>query len=191
MSLSAMAKPSPSLTIWRSDMERRASIELRAAGRKLEGYAAIFGQDTRIRDFTEVILPGAFTHTLAEGRDILALADHDIRAVLARTRSGTLRLAEDTRGLHFELDVPNTSAGRDILELAERGDVGGASFGFTVPKDGERWAADRRELRAINLHEISIVSAHPAYDGTIVTARRRPAASGKLVAARRFLDTCL
>ncbi len=63
--------------------------------------------------------------------------------------------------------------------------------GFTVNKDGERWASDRRELRSLNLHEISIVSAHPAYDGTIVTARRRPAASGKLVAARRFLDTCL
>lgn len=189
MSLSAMAKVSPSRLIWRSDMERRASIELRAAGRKLEGYAAIFGQDTRIRDFTEVIMPGAFKDTLAEGRDILALADHDQRAVLARTRSGTLRLAEDTRGLHFELDVPNTSFGRDILELAERGDVGGASFGFTA-KD-ERWTADRRELRGINLHEISIVSAFPAYDGTIVQARRRQAASGKLVAARRFLDTCL
>ena len=191
MSLSAMAKASRSQPIWAraAKMERRASIELRAAGRKLEGYAAVFGQDTRIRDFTEVILPGAFKDTLAEGRDILALADHDQRAVLARTRSGTLRLAEDARGLHFELDVPNTSIGRDILELAERGDVGGASFGFTV-KD-ERWHDTRRELRSINLHEISIVSAFPAYDGTIVQARRRLAASGKLVAARRFLDTCL
>lgn len=169
-------------------MERRASIELRAAGRKLEGYAALFGQDTRIRDFTESIVPGAFSDTLAEGRDILALADHDPRAVLARTRSGTLRLAEDTRGLHFELDVPNTSFGRDILELAERGDVGGASFGFTI-RD-EQWQGDRRELRAVNLHEISIVSAFPAYDGTIVQARRRLAVSGRLVAARRFLESC-
>lgn len=171
-------------------MERRASIELRAKGRKLEGYAAVFGSDTRIHDFTEVILPGAFAETLGQGRDILALADHDQRAVLARTRSGTLRLAEDTRGLHFDLDVPNTSFGRDILELAERGDVGGASFAFTVAKDGERWTDDRRELRAVTLHEISIVSAWPAYDGTVVQARRRPAASGKLIAVRRFLESC-
>lgn len=171
-------------------MERRASIELRAKGRRLEGYAAIFGAETRISDFTEVILPGAFTDTLREGRDILALADHDQRAVLARTRSGTLRLSQDSRGLAFDLDLPNTSFGRDMLELAERGDVGGASFAFTVPKDGERWSDDRRELRSVTLHEISVVSAWPAYDGTIVQARRRPAASGKLVAVRRFLESC-
>jgi uncharacterized protein len=169
-------------------MERRASIELRAKGRKLEGYAAVFGTDTRIRDFTEVIMPGAFTATLAERRDILALVDHDHRAVFARTRSGSLRLSEDSRGLHFDLDVPDTSFGRDVLALAERGDIGGASFGFTVK--GERWQGDRRELHAIDLHEVSVVSAWPAYDQTIVTARRRPAASGKLAAARAWLDSC-
>jgi len=170
-------------------MERRASIELRAKGRRLEGYAAVFGQDTRIHDFTEVILPGAFADTLARGHDILALADHDQRAVLARTKSGTLRLAEDSRGLHFDLDVPNTSFGRDILELAERGDVGGASFAFTVAKDGERWTEDRRELRAINLLEVSIVSAWPAYDGTVVQARKRPVTAPRLIAARRWLES--
>lgn len=171
-------------------MERRASFELRAKGRRLEGYAALYGVDTRISDFTEVIMPGAFTDTLARGGDVLALVDHDPKAVLARTRSGTLRLSEDSRGLAFDLDLPNTSFGRDILELAERGDVGGASFAFTVPKDGQRWQADRRELRAVTLHEISIVSAWPAYDGTIVQARRRPGASATLVAARRFLESC-
>lgn len=171
-------------------MERRASIDLRAKGRRLEGYAAVFGSDTQISDFTEVILPGAFSETLAEGRDVLALADHDSRAVLARTRSGTLRLAEDSRGLHFDLDLPNTSFGRDVLELAERGDIGGASFGFTVRDRGERWQSDRRELRALDLHEISIVSAWPAYDGTVVQARQRSQATGRLTAARRFLESC-
>ena len=99
---------------------------------------------------------------------MLALADHDPRRVLARTKSGTLRLSEDTRGLAFDMDVPNTTAGRDILELAERSDLGGMSFGFTVAKDGERWQGDRRELRSITLHEISVVSAWPAYEGTLV-----------------------
>ncbi|RWK06519.1 HK97 family phage prohead protease [Mesorhizobium sp.] len=165
-------------------MERRAGIELRAVGRKLAGYAAVFGQDTRIADFTEIILPGAFSDSIRQGRDILALADHNQRAVLARTKSGTLRLAEDTRGLAFELDVPNTSIGRDMLELAERNDLGGMSFGFTIGKDGERWQGDRRELRNIILHEISVVSAHPAYDGTTVMARHRPAALGIVAVAR-------
>lgn len=77
-----------------------------------------------------------------------------------------------------------------MLELAERGDLGGMSFGFTIAKDGERWQGDRRELRSIILHEISVVSAFPAYEGTAVQARQRPAASGKLVAVRRFLESC-
>jgi len=171
-------------------MERRASTELRAKGRRLEGYAALYGIDTRISDFTEVIVPGAFTETLRDGRDILALVDHDAKHVLARTRSGTLRLSEDSRGLAFDLDLPDTSYSRDILALAERGDVGGMSFAFTVPDKGERWQEDRRELRSITLHEISVVSAWPAYPGTIVQARRRPAAFGKLVAVRRFLESC-
>lgn len=172
-------------------MERRASVELRAKGRRLEGYAAVFGQDTRISDFTEVILPGAFTSSLTEGRDILALVDHNPRQVLARTKSGTLRLAEDSRGLHFDLDAPDTSAGRDILTLAERGDIGGASFAFSIPSGGERWNADRRELRSVNLHEISIVSAWPAYEQTSVSARGRYLnLPPKLAAARRFLESC-
>src|SRR5690554_4633159 len=128
-------------------MERRASVELRAKGRRLEGYAAVFLQETRIADFTETITPDAFTDSLKAGRDVLALVDHDPRAVLARTRSGTLRLSEDTHGLHFSLDVPDTTTGRDLLALAERGDLGGASFAFTVPPGGEHWTDDRRELR--------------------------------------------
>ncbi|MBN7776710.1 HK97 family phage prohead protease [Nitratireductor aquimarinus] len=170
-------------------MERRVAVELRAKGRRLEGYAALYGVDTRIGDFTEVILPGAFTKTLSEGRDILALADHDPRRVLARTKSGTLRLSEDSRGLAFDMDVPGTTAGRDMLELAERGDLGGMSFGFTVPSEGERWQSDRRELRSVTLHEISVVSAFPAYEGTIVHARQCPIASPRLIAARRWMET--
>ncbi|HEX7075104.1 MAG TPA: HK97 family phage prohead protease [Hyphomicrobiaceae bacterium] len=112
-------------------MERRASIELRAKGRRLEGYTALYGVDTRISDFTEVILPGAFTETLRQGRDILALADHDPKAVLAHEKRHAPPLRRQ-QGSRFHLDVPNTTAGRDVLELAERGDIGGMSFGFTV-----------------------------------------------------------
>lgn len=171
-------------------MERRASIELRAKGRRLEGYAALFDVATRIAHFEEIILPGAFAASLRENRDILALADHDPARMLARTKSGTLRLAEDSRGLAFDLDVPDTTAGRDVLALAERGDIGGASFGFKVAKDGERWRGDRRELRALNLIEISVVSTFPAYDGTSVQARAKPASlRPRLACARRWLDT--
>lgn len=171
-------------------IERRgAAIELRAAGRRLEGYAAIFDAETRIADFTEVIRSGAFRGSLTAGRDVLALVDHDPTKVLARTRSGTLRLSEDPKGLHFSLDVPDTQAGRDVLALAERGDLGGMSFGFLPAKGGERWDGRRRELRAVDLHEVSVVSAWPAYQGTMVQARSLQAAFPRLAAARRYLET--
>jgi Escherichia/Staphylococcus phage prohead protease len=170
-------------------LERRATaIEFRANGRKLEGYAATFGAEAKLPGFTEVLSPGAFAASLRSGADVLALVDHDPKAVLARTRSGTLRLSEDSKGLAFSLDVPDTRPGNDVLALAQRGDLGGMSFGFTVPKDGETWRGTRRKLRAVNLLEISVVSAWPAYAGTSVIARARPPL--RLAMARRFLETC-
>lgn len=152
-------------------LERRQATELRATGRRLEGYAATFNTDARIGTFVETILPGAFRSAVAD--DVLALFDHDAGKVLGRTRSGTLRLSEDSRGLAFSLDLPDTAAGRDALALAERGDLGGMSFGFTVPKNGESWSGERRTLRTIGLKEISIVSAWPAYPDTSLALRSR------------------
>jgi len=170
--------------------ERRSlSAEIRAKGRRLEGYVATFGAEARIADFTETIFPGAFSASLSEGRDILALADHDPKRVLARTKAGTLRLAEDNHGLAFDLDVPATSYGNDLLALVESRNAGGMSFGFSIPKGGERWEGSRRELRNISLHEVSVVSAHPAYEGTVVHARHRVILPPRLAAARRWIDT--
>lgn len=150
--------------------KRFQTSELRANGRRLEGYAALFGTEARIGGgMVETIAPGAFTRTLAERADILALVDHDPTRVLARTRSGTLRLSEDARGLAFDLDVPDTQAGRDVLAMAERGDLGGMSFGFSSRDD--HVDGDRRELRAVELFEISVVAAFPAYEGTVINAR--------------------
>lgn len=157
------------------EFERRAaSLEVRARGRRLEGYAALFGSEARIGDVTETIQPGAFTGALDSGRDILGLVDHDFTRVLARTRSGTLRLSQDSRGLAFDLDVPDTGAGRDVLALAERGDLGGMSFAFRPAAGGEAWQGARRTLTAVDLREISVVQSFPAYEGTIVNARSAP-----------------
>lgn len=166
-------------------LERRAAVELRAAGRRLTGYAAVFSTPAKIGSFTETIAPGAFRKSLASRGDVLALVDHDPSRLLARTNSGTLRLAEDSRGLHFDLDVPDTTLGRDLLAMAERRDLGGCSFSFRV-KD-EAWAtADQRELRAVDLLEISVVQSWPAYAATTVEARMRETLSA--MARRRYLE---
>jgi HK97 family phage prohead protease len=170
-------------------LEVRAVLELRAAGRRLEGYAATFNSPATIGGFTETIRPGAFRATLAApGRDVLALVDHDAGRLLARTGSGTLRLSEDARGLAFALDLPDTNLGRDVLALAERRDLGGMSFGFRVTE--EAWPArDRRELRAVDLVEISVVQAFPAYGQTEISARAR--SLGQREAAARIRQLTL
>lgn len=152
--------------------KRFQTLEMRTKGRKLEGYAALFGAEARIGgDLIETIAPGAFRASLNERSDILALVDHDPARVLARTRSGTLRLSEDSKGLVFDLDVPDTQAGRDVLALAERNDLGGMSFGF-IARD-EHLDGNHRELRSVDLFEISVVAAFPAYDGTVIAARSK------------------
>jgi HK97 family phage prohead protease len=168
---------------------RSAALEIRAKGQRLEGYAATFNTEARIADFTETIAPGAFSASL--GGDVVALVDHDVGRVLARTKSKTLRLAEDSKGLAFDLDVPPTTFGNDVLALAERGDLGGMSFGFRVAKDGETWAGSKRTLRSVDLAEISVVSAWPAYEGTVVNARAKGAGAAhvRLALARRYLET--
>ena len=151
-------------------LERRSlAVELRTAGRKIEGYAATFNAEADLGGFRERIAPGAFRAAL--GSDLLALLDHSPSNVLGRTRSGSLRLAEDTRGLSFSLDLPDTQAGRDVLVLAERGDLGGMSFGFNVPDGGEQWEGRTRTLHTIGLKEISVVSAWPAYPDTEIALR--------------------
>jgi HK97 family phage prohead protease len=73
--------------------------------------------------------------------------------------------------------------------MAARSDLGGMSFAFTVNKGGEQWQGSRRELRSVNLIEISVVSAFPAYDHTTVQARRQITLPPRLMYAKRYLET--
>lgn len=151
--------------------EVRNTIELRADGKRLIGYAAKFGPSSHdLGGFTETVAQGAFTRTLANGGDVVALYDHDKRSILGRTKSGTLRLSQDDQGLRFEIDTPNTTLGRDVLEMVGRGDVSGASFAFTVKED--RWHDNntRRELIDVDLFDVTI-TPNPAYPDATVARR--------------------
>ena len=140
------------------------------------GYAAKFNSlSQNLGGFVEAISPGAFTQTLESGtgKDARALWNHDSSQVLGRVSAGTLKLDEDETGLRFEIQLPNTTTGRDASELLQRGDVQGASFGFRVIEDdwGETESGfPLRELRSVALSEISLV-AFPAYPETEVALR--------------------
>jgi len=171
-------------------IERRAAeVEVRAKGRTLEGYAAVFDVRAKVADFEEVIARGAFDATLRQqpNADILALVDHDASALLGRTRNKSLELHEDTRGLHFRITLPKTSLADDVLALADAGSLGGMSFGFRALK--QAWTGSLRTLQAIDLREISVVRAWPAYPQTSVSARALGhVADGALSRRLRLLD---
>lgn len=148
-------------------VETRADDEKRT----LTGYAAVFNSDTDIGGWwTERVAPGAFTDTI--GGDIRALIDHDTGRIIGRTKSGTLRLKQDERGLAVEIDVPNTTNGNDLWELVERGDISGMSFGFRVTKQEWDETIDPpvRTIQAVELFEVS-AAAFPAYDDTEIGKR--------------------
>jgi HK97 family phage prohead protease len=122
--------------------------------------------------------PRAFKASLNRGNDVRALVDHDSSKLLGRTSNKTLRLEEDAKGLRVEIDMPDTSYARDLLASVKRGDIRGMSFGFIVPKGGDRFASEGgktiRELRNIDLHETTVTSI-PAYGATSITVRVDPA----------------
>lgn len=175
-------------------IERRsAALDIRTggAGRKLAGYAAVFGAPADIGNgVVETIAPGAFRETLASGRDVLALVDHDSRSLLARTSSGTLRLWEDNHGLAFEIDLPETTLARDLRALAERRDLGGMSFSFTLT-DEARPAPNRRILRGVTLYEVSVIQSFPAYPATSVSVRSRPMLTTPALMRLRRIAECM
>ena len=136
----------------------------------LIGYAAVFDSPSEPMPWTEYVKRGAFQKTLNDGADVRLLIDH-VGVPLARTKSGTLTLREDDRGLRVEarLDPANPDAAR-IISALERGDLSQMSFAFRSIKDS--WSDDRkvRELREVQLFDVSVVT-FPAYADTIAEIR--------------------
>ena len=154
----------------------------------LRGHAAVFDSEGDGGWFTEVVRPGAFTRTLREGPDTAALVNHDSNLILGRKSASTLRMSEDTRGLAVEIDLPETTAGRDVAASVERGDLTGMSFSFTTMAD--QWSTkdgkDFRELLDVDLFDVAVV-AFPFYSETDIGIR----SAGDDAEARRSRDSVL
>lgn len=155
----------------------RFGVELRSEvkGRTLVGHAAVFGQLAQVPGGYEEVARSAFDKVLADpATDVRALFNHEPNMLLGRQAAGTLRLGTDSEGLAFEIDLPDTTVGRDVQVLAERGDLSGASFAFIPGEEEMDTAPDRRVLRRHTsvsfLRDIGPVTA-PAYTGTDVQLR--------------------
>lgn len=152
---------------------------------QIVGHAAVFNEWTTLYEgrsyrIREQLFPGCFDNALAEAQDVRCLLNHDANYVLGRTRSGTLSLSTDDRGLLSVTDPPDTQLVRDmVLSPVGRGDMSGMSFGFVPRAQGFRTdeyeADDGRTnyditLTDLDLFDVSVV-VYPAYEGTDVGLR--------------------
>ncbi|CAD80103.1 head maturation protease [Streptomyces phage phiBT1] len=156
-------------------LEERASDDGRIS---MRGYAYRFNELSHdLGGFRERIVPGAGAPSLRQN-DVYATFNHDTRALLGRTSSGTLRVGEDREGGWYEIDLPDTTVGRDVAELLKRGDLQGSSFTFRVLDGGQRRADDDdpdtglpvREITAMDVVELGPV-VNPAYPTTQASLR--------------------
>ena len=149
-------------------------VEIRMEGEaiKVSGYAAVFNEEADICGmFREVIAPGAFRDAIGRD-DVVFLVNHD-GLPLARTRSGTLTLREDSRGLYMETELdPEDPDVRSIVPKMKRGDLDKMSFAFypEVQEWDDSGETPLRTIRQASLSDVSIVT-NPAYDGTDIGLR--------------------
>ena len=160
-----------------------SKLELRAnedGTKVISGQAIVFERESLPigGSYIEVIKRGALDDT--DMSRVVARTGHDDRQLLGTTMGGTLRLLVTREALVYDVDVPDTVAGRDSAVYIERGDIAGSSFAF-VPdynNGGVTWVDRSKEgllaIREINkiksLHDVSPV-INPAYADSSVGLR--------------------
>jgi HK97 family phage prohead protease len=173
----------------------RGQVEVRAkpdgtggTSYTFEGYGAVFDTPFEMWDpwgdeYVEVVQQGAFTRTLAAAPDVPFLIGHNDAGIpLARTRSGTMQLSQDTHGLHVlvpAMDGANSEV-RNLASAVDRGDLDEMSIGFVTMS--QQWSPDweQRNMLDLELHrgDVSAVAlaANPATSGStmITLGSRRP-----------------
>ncbi|WP_160665346.1 HK97 family phage prohead protease [Pseudarthrobacter sp. ATCC 49987] len=140
----------------------------------LSGYASVFNRlSQNLGGFVERVDPAAFNKSLADQVPVLARYNHDDNQLLGTTEGGTLTLEADGTGLRYDVALPDTSTGRDVRELAKRGDLRYSSFAFRTIDD--YWDVTpegfpMRTLLAVQLVDVAPVN-NPAYRDTTTGLR--------------------
>jgi HK97 family phage prohead protease len=128
----------------------------------LRGYAAMFEHVAH----GEMVGRAAFNRTLQQRDNVRLLINHD-GVPIASTKSGTMTLSTDERGLVVDvpaLDMSNPTV-QELVSAMRRGDIGEMSFAFEA-KDAPM-VDGVRELREVKLFDVSVVT-YPWYDTTSV-----------------------
>lgn len=154
-------------------------------GLTLEGYAAVFGQPTRIQDmigeFDEVIAPGAFKRSIGQkGPSGIRLQfDHGRHPLIGSIPLGSIdTLQEDSRGLHVRATLTDNWMVQPVRDAIRDGSIDGMSFRFRVVSETVDTSVEP-ELRTVNEVELFEVGpvVWPAYEQTTVGVRSQQLAA--------------
>lgn len=177
--------------------EIRVKTDVENSEIRVGGHAAVWDKPAWIGPakfgFSERFSKGAFSKTINDGADIRYLFNHNPDHVLARTKSGTLQLAENNTGLNVDAVFAPTTVGRDLAILMERGDVNQMSVGMQVIND--KWEEirgndgnvyEQRTITEAKLFDVSAVT-YPAYEETDAGIRTVEAARESRDARGQFV----
>ena len=159
--------PKAGVTAWEKSLARGAKQQ----GRKTEyttllfnvddydeeqgifsGYGSVFGN---VDDGGDIVEPGAFTKTIAEGFErvkILALHNDSLLPI-----GRPLEVREDSKGLYIKAKISDTAMGRDVKVLLKDGVLNELSIGYD-PIVFDYDETGIRHLREVKLWEVSVVT---------------------------------
>jgi uncharacterized protein len=149
-------------------------------GMNFRGYAAVFDSPwaerlTEATGYVETIARGAFRKALATSGNVPLLWQHDRNQLLATTDAGTLKLAEDGKGLLVSALLPDNALGAYAREMIERGDVRGMSYGMALTKQDQHVSkqSGRWQRTIANIQRLldTTLTWEPAYTATTVELR--------------------
>lgn len=128
-----------------------ASLEWKADEEgTIEGYGSVFDV---VDQGGDIIAPGAFKQSLASGRKVKMLYQHDASAVIGTWKS----LEEDQRGLRVQGQIlKSVRAGAEAYEYVKAGAIDGLSIGFRTVKSMDR--NGKRVIMQAELWEVSLVT---------------------------------
>jgi hypothetical protein len=174
-----MDKPSKRIIFTKGD---HAKVEFVAAPEgtadsigTIKGYALVWNVLSSDRGGYKVrLLPGSakFTST------VHALYHHEwTGGPLGDTQTNTLRiLPADDYGIPVEIDLPDTTNGRDTLELVRTGRMTGMSFAMIGKPTSHETEEDGETVLNAEAYEVDevTVTALPAFTQTVVAVKPDP-----------------
>lgn len=116
----------------------------------IEGYGSVYGNKDLGGD---IVVAGAFADSLATGRKIKMLSQHDPHAVIGVWDE----LADDGKGLRVKGRIlTQIQAGKDAYELVKAGAMDGLSIGYRTLRSKDSNGA--RLIEKADLWEVSLVT---------------------------------